>query len=91
MLHIFHTLDNFNTVSLENLMVTGKSSGKLLIYTYYPFNGINYTDYESYEYPFDLNEGIIKPFNLSNIDELKVWLQDVSQFKINLYNIILHS
>lgn len=37
MLKIFATLDNFNTVSLENLMITEQSAGELIFTNLFPF------------------------------------------------------
>lgn len=91
LLGIFETISDFDTVSLQDLMLNDKSIGILEFYPYFPFQGLNYTSFSSYQYMIDLDVGIVKPFNLSDADSLKSWIQDVRSFNIKLYNVILYN
>jgi hypothetical protein len=37
----------------------------------------------SWEYPIDIYKGITEPFNMNNITQIKLFLQEVEFFKIN--------
>lgn len=87
---MFAHLNEYSSVSLNDIFATDFSTGSMEWLKYYPTGlGRAPGPPSSFAADFNITEGILDPFNMSDADSIKSWIQGIKKFTVHFKNLVL--
>ncbi|KRX06304.1 hypothetical protein PPERSA_06275 [Pseudocohnilembus persalinus] len=86
--NMFENIQNYNQVSFQEVSIED-ITGNISFEYNYPMEFANIQNFpipinKQFSFPFNLNEGIIEPFDMRSVKEIKKFLKYVNKFNINI-------